>query len=44
MGHGGTLDPPATGVMVIGFGDACKNFDFFLKGDKVVDDISFLAY
>ena len=34
VGHGGTLDPNATGVLVLGFGDACKRFEEYLKGTK----------
>jgi tRNA pseudouridine55 synthase len=34
VGHGGTLDPNATGVLILGFGDACKQFERYLKGNK----------
>jgi tRNA pseudouridine55 synthase len=34
VGHGGTLDPNATGVLVLGFGEACKQFERYLKGSK----------
>lgn len=34
VGHGGTLDPNATGVLVLGFGEACKQFERYLKGTK----------
>lgn len=34
VGHGGTLDPNATGVLVLGFGDACKKFPEYLRGKK----------
>ena len=32
--HGGTLDPLAEGVMIIGVGDSCKLLNGYLKGDK----------
>ena len=32
VGHGGTLDPLATGVLVTGIGDGCKEMGEFLKG------------
>jgi tRNA pseudouridine55 synthase len=32
VGHGGTLDPLATGVLVIGVGDGCKELTGYLKG------------
>lgn len=31
VGHGGTLDPIATGVLVLGLGAACKDISSFLK-------------
>ena len=34
VGHGGTLDKDAEGVMVIGLGSACRHLDQYLKGDK----------
>ena len=34
VGHGGTLDPLATGVLVIGVGAACKQLQDLLRGDK----------
>ncbi|KAL6080581.1 TruB pseudouridine (psi) synthase 1 [Balamuthia mandrillaris] len=34
VGHGGTLDPFATGVIVIGVGDGCKALFTYLKGTK----------
>ena len=34
VGHGGTLDPLASGVLVIGMGDGCKQLANFLKGPK----------
>ncbi len=33
-GHGGTLDPFATGVLPIAFGEATKMIDFITDGDK----------
>ena len=34
VGHGGTLDSSAEGVLVIGVGQDCKKLSGFLKGDK----------
>ena len=34
MGHAGTLDPAATGLMLIGVGDGTKQLNDFLKLDK----------
>lgn len=34
MGHGGTLDPMASGVLVIGLGTGCKSLSSFLSGSK----------
>lgn len=34
VGHGGTLDPMATGVLVIGLGSGCKALSTFLSGSK----------
>ena len=34
MGHGGTLDPMAEGVLVIGLGSGCKRMADFLSGSK----------
>jgi len=34
VGHGGTLDPMATGVLVIGLVKGCKGLESFLKGSK----------
>lgn len=31
VGHGGTLDPMATGVLVIGVGKGCRELSKFLK-------------
>ena len=35
LGHGGTLDMYATGVMCIGLGPACKQLHALLHGKKV---------
>lgn len=35
VGHGGTLDPFATGVVVIGVGAHCKKLTSFLNSEKV---------
>ena len=34
VGHAGTLDPIATGVLVILIGEATKRFDLLINGDK----------
>ena len=34
VGHGGTLDPIATGVLVIGVGTACRELGKFLNVRK----------
>ena len=34
-GHGGTLDPFATGVLPIAFGEATKTVEYVMRGDKV---------
>ena len=37
VGHAGTLDPFATGLLIILIGDECKNAGTFLKLDKVYE-------
>ena len=37
IGHGGTLDPFATGLLVIGIGTATKELDQFVQGDKAYE-------
>jgi len=37
VGHTGTLDPDATGVLVVAIGDATKGIRFFEENDKVYD-------
>lgn len=37
VGHAGTLDPFATGLLIILPGDACKDADTFLKLDKTYE-------
>lgn len=34
MGHGGTLDPMAEGVLVVGVGEGCKRLSSYLSGTK----------
>lgn len=42
VGHLGTLDPAASGVLPIAFGKAAKFFDYFLSKDKIyVADVKF---
>ena len=35
IGHCGTLDPIATGLMIVALGEACKLLEFLLGADKV---------
>ena len=44
VGHAGTLDPFATGLLVILYGDACKRAGEFLKLDKVYEATVRLGY
>jgi len=37
MGHAGTLDPMATGLMLIGVGQGTKRLQYFLKLDKTYE-------
>lgn len=42
VGHLGTLDPAASGVLPVAFGKATKFFDYFLKKDKeYIADVKF---
>lgn len=34
VGHGGTLDPAATGVLVLGIGTGCRELESYLAGPK----------
>jgi tRNA pseudouridine55 synthase len=34
MGHGGTLDPMATGVLIVGIGSGTKKLNHLLSGTK----------
>ena len=34
IGHGGTLDPLATGVLPVALGSGCRLLSYFLNGDK----------
>lgn len=43
VGHAGTLDPFATGLLIILIGDACKRADEFLKLDKTYEFIAKLG-
>mmetsp|Transcript_27637 Transcript_27637/g.36261 ORF Transcript_27637/g.36261 Transcript_27637/m.36261 type:complete len:315 (-) Transcript_27637:296-1240(-) len=42
-GHGGTLDPLATGVLVIGLGTGCKVLNHYLKGAKAYRAVALLG-
>ncbi|KAJ1678167.1 TruB pseudouridine (psi) synthase 1 [Spiromyces aspiralis] len=44
VGHGGTLDPFASGVLVVGLGDGCKMLSRCLKGDKGYTATGCLGY
>lgn len=39
VGHGGTLDPLATGVLVIGLGTGCRALESYLAGPKRLEEI-----
>ena len=43
VGHGGTLDKDAEGVLVIGVGEDCKKLQNFLQGEKEYDAIGRLG-
>ena len=35
VGHAGTLDPMATGVLVVGFGNATRLLNYIVDHDKI---------
>ena len=37
VGHGGTLDPMATGVLVVGFGNATRLLNHIVEHDKTYE-------
>ncbi|KAI9736144.1 MAG: hypothetical protein M1834_001028 [Cirrosporium novae-zelandiae] len=39
IGHGGTLDPDATGVLAIGIGNGCKTLNHFLSSTKCYEAV-----
>ena len=39
MGHGGTLDPMATGVLIVGIGSGTKQLNHLLSGTKEYEAI-----
>ena len=39
MGHGGTLDPLATGVLIVGLGSGTKSLQGFLDGTKTYEAV-----
>ncbi|RIA85690.1 pseudouridine synthase [Glomus cerebriforme] len=43
LGHGGTLDPLASGVLVIGVNDGCKRLQDYIKCNKVYEAIGVLG-
>ncbi|GBE59039.1 tRNA pseudouridine(55) synthase [Babesia ovata] len=44
VGHGGTLDMHAEGVLAIGVGSATKLLSFYLKGNKTYEATAVLGY
>jgi tRNA pseudouridine55 synthase len=44
VGHGGTLDPAATGVLVIGIGKGTKAMDLYTKGSKSYRAVGLLGH
>lgn len=44
VGHFGTLDPLAQGLLIIGMGNATKFFDFYLKKRKVYSGLITFGY
>ena len=44
VGHGGTLDPDATGVLVIGVGKGTKLMDLYTKGSKGYEAIGLFGF
>ncbi|PVU99653.1 hypothetical protein BB559_000511 [Furculomyces boomerangus] len=44
VGHGGTLDPFASGILVVGLGDSCKSLDRYLFGTKDYTGCVVLGY
>lgn len=43
MGHGGTLDPMATGVLIVGIGQGTKELPSFLSGTKTYEAVALLG-
>lgn len=43
IGHGGTLDPFATGLLVVLLGEATKTARFLLEGDKTYEALAILG-
>ncbi|EDO08135.2 putative tRNA pseudouridine (55) synthase [Babesia bovis T2Bo] len=44
VGHGGTLDMHAEGVLAIGIGNGTKMLPYYLKGDKIYEAIGILGF
>jgi len=44
VGHGGTLDPDATGVLLVGVGQATRFFPFLSKESKVYEGVIRLGF
>lgn len=43
VGHGGTLDPMATGVLVLGIGTGCRELEAYLAGSKAYRAVGLLG-
>ena len=43
VGHGGTLDKAASGVLVVGVGEDCKKLSTFLKSEKLYECVGKLG-
>ncbi|EFA81436.1 hypothetical protein PPL_05424 [Heterostelium album PN500] len=44
VGHGGTLDMDARGLLIVGFGNGCKDLNHFLGADKTYNATAFFGY
>ncbi|CAI2167556.1 18516_t:CDS:2 [Funneliformis geosporum] len=44
LGHGGTLDPLASGVLVIGVNDGCKRLHEYIKCNKIYEAVGMLGF
>ncbi|CAG8520419.1 16182_t:CDS:2 [Funneliformis caledonium] len=44
LGHGGTLDPLASGVLVIGVNDGCKRLQDYIKCKKIYEAVGMFGF